>query len=198
VKPHLALTALLLLLGGTPLVRAQEDPAHKELRALREKILKAYNDGNVDELVSYFTDDAVVTWQNGVVKKTPKEIKAYFDEMSKGPSPPVKKATIDPAVDDLTHLYGDTGVAYGSSNDAFVLKDGTEFKQHSRWTATVVKQNGQWKIAAMHICVNMFDNPYLDIVTRKLTIYAAAAGAIGGLIIGVLLCVIVGRMRRAT
>jgi uncharacterized protein (TIGR02246 family) len=198
VKRCLVLLAPLLLLGAAPRAHAQEDPAHKELRALKEQILKAYNEGNVDALVSHFTDDAVVTWQNGVVKKTPKEIKAYFDEMSKGADPPVRKATIDPVVDDLTHLYGDTGVAYGSSNDTFLLRDGTQFKQHSRWTATVVKQNGQWKIAALHICVDMFDNPYLDIVTRKIGLYAAAAGAIGGLVIGVVLAMIVGRLRRAS
>jgi uncharacterized protein (TIGR02246 family) len=201
VKHRLAMLAVVSLCG--PCVARAQDPAkddaaHAELRALRQKIEKAYNADNVDELISYFTDDAVATWQNGKITRTPSGIKAYMVEMSKGPTALVKTATIKPEVDERTHLYGDTGVAFGSSVDKFVLNDGTVFEQKSRWTATVVKQNGQWKVAALHVCVNMFDNPLLDIAKKEVGMYAGGGGALVGLVVGLVVAMVIGRLRKAS
>jgi uncharacterized protein (TIGR02246 family) len=197
VKRFIALPMLLLLLlalQGLAQAPAKEDPAHDELRGLLKQVLKAYNSQDIDQLVSHFTDDAVVTWQNSKVTKTPKGIKEYFEEMSKGPNARVTKATVDPEVEELTHLYGNTGIAFGKSKDYFLLNDGLEFTQNSRWTAAVVKKDGQWKVAALHICVNMFDNPVLELAVKRTGMYAGGLGLVLGLLVGV---VGVGLLRRS-
>ena len=85
--------------------------------------------------------------------KSPHEVKAYFEQMTKGPNRIVEKSTIAPEADALSLLYNDsqTAVAYGHSNDHYKLTDGTEFDQNTRWSATLVKKDGQWKVASVHI-----------------------------------------------
>ncbi len=91
----------------------KENPAHEELRALRKGLVEAIKKNDVDELLTYLDPDVVVTWQNGEVSRKPDGVKAYYDRMMKGPQRVVDTLTIDPTVEELTHLYGDTGVAFG-------------------------------------------------------------------------------------
>lgn len=188
-------TALLIWVGGLCLAAAPamtappdgEDPAHEELRALFRGVMGAYDKGDWDELVSYMDDDVVVTWQNAVVTKSPQKVKAYFLEMLHGPQRRVDQIQIKPQVDELTHLYGNMGVAFGSSEDSYKLRDGMEFTQNTRWTATVVRKNGRWKIASVHISTNMFDNPVLSIAVRKTALWVGGMAGVLGLALGGLL-----------
>ena len=115
----------------------KEHPAHQELRVLRDNLIDAVNKQDLDRLLTFLDEDIVVTWQNAEVSRGPKEVRAYYERMMKGPNRVVESVTIDPTVDSLTHLYGDdTGVAYGSSKDHFKLTDGRDFELVSRWTAS--------------------------------------------------------------
>ncbi|MBY0521966.1 MAG: nuclear transport factor 2 family protein [Gemmataceae bacterium] len=192
--PVLAVAALCLLgiLAPAPAQTPKEDPAHDELRALFKEVLDAYNKADYDRLITYLDDDVVVIWQNADVSKKPAGVKEYFDKMMKGPNAVVKSAKIDPTVDDLTHLYGDTGVAYGSSKDQYVLTDGTEFVQNTRWSASVVKRGGKWKVASVHISTNMFDNPILDMAVKKTMWMAGGGGVVIGFLVGFLLARLFG------
>lgn len=175
-----------------------EDPAHEELRGLFKKMLEAYNNGKFDELATYLDEDVVITWQNAAVSKTPKGVKAYFDEMMGGPNRRVQKVTIKPVVEELTRLYGkenETGVAFGSSEDYYLLNDGMEFTQTTRWTATVVRKKGQWKVACVHISTNMFDNPVLNIAIKKTATWTAILVGIPALLVGALGMWLIGRRR---
>jgi hypothetical protein len=87
-------------------------------------------------------------------------------------------------VDDLTHLYGDTGVATGKSRDQFVLTDGRDFEVNSRWTTTLVKRDGRWKVASFHASTDMFDNPVLHIAIRRTAWWTGASAGVVGLLIG--------------
>ena len=94
---------------------AQEDPAHNELRALKKELTDAVNAKDLDALLALLDENVVVTWQNGEVSHGPEQVRAYYDRMMKGPQRIVDSVTINPTVDELTHLYGNTGVAFGSS-----------------------------------------------------------------------------------
>ena len=157
----LAILALLLLLPG-PEARAQRapEPTHDEIRAMRDGLLDAVNRGDMDTALTYLDKDVVVTWENAEVCHGPDEVRAYYDRMMKGPDRFVQSFHTDVTVDALTTLYGEnTGVAVGSSHDSFVLMNGTNFTVDGRWTATMVRQNGRWVIAALHTSTDMFDNP---------------------------------------
>jgi ketosteroid isomerase-like protein len=192
----LAVAVVCLLWMLTPLpAQEKEDAAHNELRALLKEVLDAYNKADYDRLITYLDDNAVITWQNADVSKTPQGVKDYFDKMMKGPNARVKSATIDPTVDELSHLYGDTSVAFGGSKDHYVLNDGTDFAQDTRWTATVVKKNGQWKLAGLQISTNMFDNPILEMAVKKTLWVAGGGGVVVGLLVGFLVARLVGRRK---
>ena len=46
----------------------QEDPAHEELRTLRNGILEAITKGDINAQLEFVHPDVVITWQNQVVK----------------------------------------------------------------------------------------------------------------------------------
>jgi uncharacterized protein (TIGR02246 family) len=145
---------------------ADSAATHEALRALKNDMEQALNARDVDRLLSHVTDDVVFTTMNNDVRVGKDAIRAYYEKMLSGPGRVVDKLTAKFEVDDLTRLYGTTGLAQGSSMDHYVLADGSDFVVHGRWSCALVKQGGQWLIAAFHYSTNVFDNPVLDKVER--------------------------------
>src|SRR5438045_8370340 len=107
----LLISALLTFLGTQPILRAAEDPAHNELRALRTQVIEAITKGDFDAVVRHVHPDVVVTWQNADVCRGVKGLRDFFERMGKSTFRGYK---VPPTPDDLTILYGgDTGVSYG-------------------------------------------------------------------------------------
>lgn len=175
---------------------AKEDPAHEELREFRKQVVKAIADNDIDSLLTHLTDNVVVTWQNAEISRGPEEVRKYYDRMMKGPNAIVKSLSSNPVPDQLTNLFGDTGVAHGGSDDHFVLTDGSEFTIHTVWSATVVKEDGGWKIASFHASTNMFDNAVLWLIVRKAAIWVGAASLVLGLVLGALFMWLTRRQRK--
>ena len=178
----LACLSLLFLLAGPSSVAAQqpEDPAHAQLRALRDDLVDAMNKKDLNRLLSHLHPDVVVTWQNAEVSRKPEGVRTYISRMLEGPNSVVETFSTAPTVDELTILYGgDAGVAFGSSKDSFRLRSGQTFDLTSRWTATVVNDGESWKIAAFHSSASLFDNPLLAAAQRW-----AMTGAVVALIAG--------------
>ena len=97
--------------------------------------------------------------------------KKYIEKLIKGPNSIVQKFKTSIDVDELTILYGETGVSFGSSVDYLELREGISLDLKERWSATLVKDKGKWYIASAHISVNLFDNPVLS--SAKNTLYWA-------------------------
>jgi uncharacterized protein (TIGR02246 family) len=196
-------TGILLLLAVGTLVpaRAQdskppaEDPAHEQLRALRRELIEAVNKNDLDALLPHLDKDIVVTWMDGRVSRGPKEVRDYIEQMTKGESRKVHSFKTEAEVEDLTHLYGDTGVAFGHSRDQFVLTDGRDFVVNTRWTATLVKKGDQWKLAGFHASTDMFDNPVLHIAIRRTALWTGGIAALVGVLLGVVATWLWGRRR---
>jgi hypothetical protein len=66
-----------------------------------------------------------------------------------------------------------------------------------RWTAVVRKQDGRWKLTSAHIGVDLLDNPVVAAAKQGLWKVGGWLGG-GGLIIGALAGLVVGRRRRGT
>jgi uncharacterized protein (TIGR02246 family) len=161
-----------------------EDPAHNELRALMREMVEAVDKSDIDALLTKLDKDVVVTWMDGKVSRGPAAVKAYLEEKIKGPNAVVKSYKTEPEADDLSHLYGDTAVAFGHSKDTFVLNDGMEFTITSRWSATLVKKDGKWLVASFHGSAAVFDNPVLDIAVRRTATWTAIIAGLVGLVVG--------------
>ncbi|MFP2924163.1 SgcJ/EcaC family oxidoreductase [Pyxidicoccus sp. 3LG] len=167
------------------------EATHNALRALKQDMEDALNKQDVDRLLSHLHPDVVFTTMNNDVRVGKKAIRAYYDEMMRGPNRVVEKITAKFEVDDLTRLYGDTGIAQGSSKDHYVLTDGTDIVIDGRWTCTMVREGDQWLIAAFHYSTNVFDNPLLT----KLKTYGAVLLIILG-VLNLLSGYIIGRRTR--
>lgn len=165
---------------------------HNELRALRDGVIKATNDGNVDALLEFLHPNVVVTWQNAEVSRGRNGVREYLTRMTSGSAKVVRRFQTSPTVDELTILYGgDTGIAFGSSNDRFELSEGMNFDLTGRWSATLVKEGGRWMIASFHASSNLFDNPVLNLATRS-----AMWTGVGGLVIGGLIALVASALMR--
>ncbi|MCP3142386.1 SgcJ/EcaC family oxidoreductase [Pyxidicoccus xibeiensis] len=177
--------------AAAPAAPPDVEATHNALRALKQDMEDALNKQDVDRLLSHLHPDVVFTTMNNDVRVGKESIRAYYDEMMRGPNRVVEKVTAKFEVDDLTRLYGSTGVARGSSKDHYVLTDGTDIVIDSRWTCTMVREGDQWLIAAFHYSTNVFDNPLMS----KLKNYGAvllALIAVGALLAGF----VIGRTTR--
>jgi ketosteroid isomerase-like protein len=184
--------------GRSPAVTRQakdalEDPAHAELRKLRDDMIDAVNKDDRAKLMSLLHKNIVVTFMDGETVRGHDGVQKYFDSKLNGTPPVVQSYSVHPRVDDLSIIYhGDMAISFGSSDDFFKLSRGLEFTVHNRWTATLVKEDGKWLLAAFHASVGLFDNPLLDSM-RRLEYWVGGGAAIVGLLVGWL----IGRRRRA-
>jgi uncharacterized protein (TIGR02246 family) len=188
------LLALFLLLP----LSAQEPDAdiHNALRALKATMTKALNERDLDTIVANVDPKVVFTTMNNDVCVGPQQIRAYFHKMLEAPDHIVKDVKVSFEADALTVLHGgDTGIAWGTSNDSYELTNGDRFNIRGRWSCTMVRNGNRWVIASFHYSTNVFDNPVLDRY-RSLLVLVGAGAVLAGLIIGWL----VGRMmaRRRT
>jgi ketosteroid isomerase-like protein len=182
--PSLSLLCAMLALGGLrPALRAAEDPAHNELRTLRTEVIAAITKGDIDAVVKHVHPNVVVTWQNAEVCRGVQGLKDFFNRMAKDT---FKGYKVPPTPDDLTILYGgDVGVSFGKVVGEYKLL-GKDLEFHSRYTATLVKENGKWLLASYHVSLNALDNPLISTAKQSL-LWAGVGAGVVGLIIGVLL-----------
>ena len=176
------LAAAALVCAFAAVVHAQEDPAHNELRAVRDGLLAGMNSGDIDAQLAFLHPNVVVTWHNAEVSRGRDGVRKYLDRMLHGSSKVVEKFGADVTVDELSILYGgDTAIAYGSAQEHFKLTNGHSFDFTGRWSATLVKDGGKWLVANLHTSDNIFDNPLLNRLKAALGWVAAGALIVGAL-----------------
>ena len=171
-----------LVIGGTSVAQTLqvEDPAHNELRALRTELLDAVGKGDIDRIVASTHPTVVITWQNNEVCRGHQGVRDFFLRTGKQS---FKGYKLPPTPDDLTILHGgDMGIATGKTIAQYNLL-GSEHELESRWTATLVKENGRWLLAGYHLSMNVLDNALLNAAKSGL-IWAAVVAGILGLALG--------------
>jgi ketosteroid isomerase-like protein len=183
-------TAPMLAPAQTP---KPEDPAHQELRQLRDKLLAAMNKSDLEGILAVLHTNVVITWHNAEVSRGREGVRAYYNRIMSGPVKLVDSFTCNLNVDELTILYGgNTGISFGSSDEHFKLSNGKDLNVKGRWTATLLKENGQWLVTSLHASTNLFDNVLLDVTKRMMKI-ALAISLLAGVGIGWF----IGRPRKA-
>lgn len=192
------LSTLFGVVLGVSCASAQTPPPadaalHAELRALRDRAVAAVNKRDADALMKELAPNIVFTAMNNEVVYGIDEAKAYYQRMLVGAGRIVENMTLSIETDRLSQLYENNNVAIaaGSSNAHFKLAVGTEFDVPLRWSATVHRADGQWKLVNVHFSANMFDNPALDTAKASIKWISLACG-LAALLIGFLL----GRRRR--
>jgi ketosteroid isomerase-like protein len=202
---------IVVFLGGflwTAPVQAQpgnapEDPAHQQLRDLKDEMIKAFNGRDIEGLLTFLHPDVVVTWQDGTVSRKREGVRKYYQDMLLNPKGIVESLSINQLdVAELSILYGpdkdkNTAISFGAMNDHYQLRDGMEFSLHSHWTVTAVKVGGKWLIASAHLTTNAFDNEVQTLIVKKVALWTISIALIAGLLLGILGTILVKRRRRA-
>ena len=173
-----------------------EDPAHNELRALRDSMKEAFNKKDIDGLLKHLHPDVIVTWQNGEVSKGPDKVREYYKRMLVGENSTLLEVHADPEVTDLSLLFGEpalTAVAYGKLKDRYKLRDGSEFTMDSRFSATAVKKDGKWLIVNFHASPNVFDNEVLHMYVNKTAWWTGGIAGGAALVLGLLIGWLLGK-----
>ncbi len=198
-RPILFLAAMLAFFVMQPAVAAQQvgtEQDHEQLRNLMEVFTKGVNEADFSEVSPYLHQPFSGTAISQHFMATPEDIQAYFDDLIRKPDAILKRVEIQPEVDELTQIYeGTFGVAHGANKETYELTDGRVFEMTARWTATVIKDAGQWKLLAIHAGTNFLDNPVLAGIEKLTTVYGAV-GAGGGILLGGLIGFLLGRRRK--
>jgi uncharacterized protein (TIGR02246 family) len=196
-----ALCSLVVLMNAAP-VLAQEAPApvaqpvdapvavaaaapaptdaelHEDLRTLQRTMEKALNSRDIDTIVANVHDDVVFTTMNGDVARGKQGVRDYFHKMMQGPDKIVDAVQTRFEADDLSLLHGGhTAVAFGKTDDHYVLTSGERFDVQARWSGTMVRKQDGWIVASFHYSTNMFDNPVLS-AQRRLFGWVGGVGAV--------------------
>ena len=194
---HLARIAFVAALFAAafpaPAQDQDQERDREQLRGLLEKTRDAINSGRFADLNPLFHDRFSATMINQDLATNREELQAFFEKWFEGEGAIIKKLTMHPVADEPTRIYDDRfGVARGSNTEIYELTNGKTYTLKARWTATMIKDQGNWKILAIHNGTNFLDNPLLE--AAEVSVYYFGGG---GLVLGVILGALVGRRRRA-
>ena len=194
-KLGLLLTLLLCVCGGLNAFAADDnrEADHAALRALRDKITQAIDSQDIKALASCFAKEFVFTAVNQTVLTNETQMQVFFDQMFHSKDALVTSMKTEPKADILTRFIdANTGVCYGSSKDTYTMKTGKVVEMNIRWSATVVKEKGEWKVAIAHAGTDFLNNPVLEGVEKFTKVVGLVAGFIG-LLVGLLAGRLMGR-----
>jgi hypothetical protein len=198
MKPLALAIALCVMLLGRPLLaqNASQAADHEALRKLKTDVITAINTRNVQSMDTLLHKPFMSTLITQDSFTDIERLKAYFDGLFTRPVLRINKITMEAEPDEQAQIYtGTFAVARGGTKEVYELGDGRTYTIPGRWTATAIKDNGQWKVLAVHTGVNFIDNPVMTAV-EKSTLYFGAGGVALGAVIGFLLGFLIGRKRQ--
>ena len=163
----------------------------QQLRAIMTEVEKALNDQDLSIALKYMDQNVLVTYYNAEVTSGHDAALDFYSRMITSSNAIVKEYSSKAEVDAPAIFYGDTAVAYGKSIEKYKLTGGLEFDLLGRWTATILKENSQWKIIALHFSSNLFDNPLLEKANQMNWIVGAIM-----FVVGVIFMLLLMRLRK--
>ncbi len=184
------------ILGGLQAAESK-DTEHAALRELNQNVTKALNSADFTALQEQMASTFDITFADQKHLGSMQSLKDYHAQLTSPDGPGIVSMHFEPQADALTRFIGnDVGITHGTSVDTFTKKNGDKVVLHSCWTATMVKENGKWKVSALHAGVDFLDNPILQSVKGGLMslVYAGAGIA---LVVGIGLGFVIGRRKAA-
>ena len=132
-----------------------------------------------------------------LVSRGKDEVRAYYGRMVGHDKAILNKYLTKASIGAPAKFYGDVAIADGSTLDEFYPIARGVFKLDSRWSTTVVKNAGQWKIVSLHLSSNVFNNPLIDELKGDI-VKAGVGGLVAGLVLMWLISWALRRRARVT
>jgi len=171
-----------------------EAAVHQVLRQAKDDMLDAINRSDIDALSAHVHSNVVLTVENGQRYRGLADVRAFYNTIMDGEAKALKEFKVEQfEVDELSILYGDdTAIAFGSAVSKYVPINGPSLTVPSKWSTTLVRENGKWLVSAFHNTVDFTDNPLLDTIVWQAGMMWGVGGAIAGIVIGLF----IGRRKR--
>ena len=171
---------LLFILLFIPFLTAYADGTDRsEDREQLKKTLFSIEDSlnklQMKRLLSHFDEHAILSFMTTEVANGKAGILAYYEQMFNLPNAPLKSFQTKASLDGPAQFHGNTIVASGRTQDHFELADGRKYQFNTRWLASAVKKQGEWKVVSLNFSVDPFENVVLDEVEGKIYNYALLA-----------------------
>lgn len=171
---------------------ASQSADHEALRKLKGDLVTAINTQNFEAARKLVHTPMLATAVTQDSFNNFDQMVAFYKSLYTRDTLRMKKVEIQADADELSQIYtGTFAVTRGATKEHYELADGRSFDLKGRWTGVSIKENGQWKVLAIHSGTNFLDNPVLAAIEKSMVWIAAGAGLIG-LLAGFLL----GRWRR--
>lgn len=155
-----------------------------EAADLATSLADSIGSGDFARAGTLLAPDVVVTFQNGDVSRGREDVVKYANGMFNGQGALVQAYSGAPVVTGVATVDDSTRVVTGTSTDRMTLSSGAPMVLETRWTATIARRDGAWKIASLHLSTNMLDNPIIE--KMKTTSYLLGAfGLVMGITIGI-------------
>jgi hypothetical protein len=160
---------------------------HEQLREMLKKITTAFNTRDLDSITSLVDEKVAIISVDQRKCVGLEAFKAYVNSLFSGDNPLLKSIVFKPESDQLTTFLEDNvGISHGISTDTYSFINGETRVMKTRWSAITHKNDGSWKLTCLHMGVNLFDNPVLE-VAKKFLYWIAAIALILGFFLGFLL-----------
>lgn len=195
-KTILFLFVFLMCVSVAAFAEENRDADHNKLRELKSKVTNAFNKRDAREIASCFTEKFSITTIDQTTLTSVPEIENYFYKFFVAKDAIVADLKVVPEASVPTEFVdSDNGYCYGKTIETYKMKDGRSVSMESKWTAALHRENGEWKIAAIHAGVDFLDNPVLDQSVAKIKTFATG-GFAAGVVVTLLGGLVVGRLRR--
>jgi ketosteroid isomerase-like protein len=198
---RVAAAALIAICAVAGIGWAQQPDPHaddrKQLRTMLAEFEAAINAQSIDRMVAQMDDNVTVIWLNAEVSRGKDEVRAYYGRMVGHDKAILKKYLTKASLGAPAKFYGEVAIADGSAADEFYPIARGFFTLDSRWSSTMVKNAGDWKIVSLHLSSNVFNNPLLDEIKADV-VKAAAGGLVGGLVLMYVITWVLRRRARVT
>lgn len=155
-----------------------------ELDDFRHELFLEFNKGNYRELLEkHCHPEVIATWQDGTSGQGYDAVLAEFDKLLKF----IKKMQVQPETDMRLHLQdGNLVVASGTMHDTYAMSRGWFIELKSRWSATMIRTNGQFKLISFSAAADSFHNPVVKLFLRNTMLISASIAFAVGLALGIL------------
>lgn len=163
------------------------DPHAKDrehLIQILQEVEASINSQSLEGMVRRMDTSATVVWANAEVSRGPAEILDYYERMVRGKGRILTKYLTKASLSGPARFLADgtVAIADGTMEDEFFPIIRGPFKLNSRWTTTIAKIDGEWKVVGLHLSANVFNNVLLDETKRLLLWVGAGGGAFGALL----------------
>jgi hypothetical protein len=198
----LLLAALLALLPAAALLGAAQDEPRPGDRAALDQLMgqvaAAISAERVADLEQLVAARFQLTLPDASVVTSLPELAVYLTMLHQRPSNAIAGLVAQPRREDpAVFLDADTAMARGTGADAYHLAGERTLVVPECWSAVAVRSAGAWRLASLHVGVDLLANPVLDLqaaAMKRVALGMVALAAFASLGFGI----IIGRLTKRT